>query len=86
MGLTRSYTYQHEETGQQEVDQVPQKGREPEVEQVDSADFLHVLGLDGGLGHEQQSKGAGQGGHAVHQVDGDGKARLLPSDGKKKRM
>lgn len=81
-------THQHEETGQQEVDQVPQKGREPEVGQVDSADLLHMLGLDGGLSDQQQSKGAGQGGHAVHQVDGDGEARLLPLDlrGQERKM
>lgn len=39
-----------------------------------------MLRLDGGLGYEQQSKGAGQGGHTVHEVDGDGKARLSPID------
>lgn len=42
-----------------------------------------MLGLDRGLSDEQQGKGAGQGGHTVHQVDGDGKACLSPTDGGK---
>lgn len=77
----KCHTDQHEETGHQEVDQVPQQGRKPEVWQVDAADLLHMLGLDRRLRYKQQGKGAGQGGHPVHQVDGDGKACLSPADG-----
>lgn len=76
-------TDQNEKTGQQEIDQVPQKGRKPEVEQIDAADLLHMFRLDGGLRYKQQSKGAGQGGHTVHQVDGDGKACFSPTDERK---
>ena len=43
-----------------------------------------MLGLDRGLSYEQQGKGAGQGGHTVHQVDGDGKACLSSTDGGKR--
>lgn len=39
------HTDQHEQAGQQEVDEVPQQGREPEVGEVDPADLLHMLGL-----------------------------------------
>lgn len=76
-----SSTDQHEKARQQEVEQVPNQSREPEVRQVDTADLLHMLRLDGGLCHKQQSEGTGQGGHPVHQVDGNGEACLSPTDG-----
>lgn len=76
-------TDQNEKTGQQEIDQVPQEGRKPKVEQIDTADFLHMFRLDGGLRYKQQSKGAGQGGHTIHQIDGDGKACFSPTDERK---
>lgn len=53
------YTDQHEQAGQQEVDEVPQQGGEPEVGEVDPADLLHVLGLHRPLRDEEQGKGAG---------------------------
>lgn len=81
--MARCPTDQHEETGQQEVDQVPQQRRKPEVRQVDTADLLHMLGLDGGLGYEQKGECAGQGGHAVHQVYSDDETRLSPADGRR---
>lgn len=71
-------TDQHEKARQQEVKQVPHQRRKPEVGQVDAADLLHVLRLDRRLRYKQESKGAGQGGHTVHQVDGNGEARLSP--------
>lgn len=75
----RCHTDQHEETRQQEVDQVPKQGWKPEVCQVDAADLLHMLGLDGGLCYKQQGKSAGQGGHPIHQVDSNGKPCLTPT-------
>lgn len=75
------YTDQHEKARQQKVEQVPHQSRKPEVRQVDTADLLHMLGLDGGLCHKQQSEGTGQGSHAVHQVDGNGEACVSPTNG-----
>jgi len=42
-----------------------------------------MLRLDRGLRYEQQGKSAGQGGHAIHKVDGYGKSRLTATVGAK---
>lgn len=41
-----------------------------------------MLGFNGGLCNKQQGEGAGQRGHTVHQVDGDGKPSLTPTEEK----
>lgn len=69
-------THQHQSTRDEEVDDVPEQGGKPEVDHVDAADKLDVLGFDGSLADQQQSEGAGERGHAVQQVDGNGKPGL----------
>lgn len=73
-------TYQHQSTRNEEIDDVPEQGRQPEVDHVDTADELDVLGLDGPLTDQQESKGAGERGHAIQQVDGDGKPGLASAE------
>ncbi len=53
------HTDQHEQARQQEVDEVPQQGGEPEVGEVDPADPLHMFGLHRPLRDEEQGEGAG---------------------------
>lgn len=69
-------THQHQSTRDKKVDNVPEQGGKPEVDHVDTADKLDMLGFDGPLADQQQSEGAGERGHAVQQVDGNGEPSL----------
>lgn len=53
-------THQHQSTRDEEVDDVPEQGRKPEVDHVNATDKLDMLGLDGAFADQQQREGAGQ--------------------------
>lgn len=53
-------THQHQSTRDEEVDDVPEQGRKPEVDHINTTDKLDMLGLDGAFADQQQSEGAGQ--------------------------
>ena len=52
----------------QVVDHIPAQSREPEVEGVDAAHKLDVLGLDGALPDQEEHEAACQEGHAEGHV------------------
>lgn len=63
--------HQHQQSGDEEGDEVPQQSGEPESGLVDATDELDVLGLAGSLFDYQDGKRARQESKTKQQVDNE---------------